>query len=902
MRKIKIRIGLLAVLMIATLAIAGCPEPNDVGGKLLTLSGTVSISPRIDVTVGTELTARYNGEESVTLSWQWKKDGSEVGSNSNKYTPDEAGDYTVTVSAKGYVSKTSNAVTVSALPDLPALPGPVTISPNSGLITTGTALSAVYSGGVSVSYQWKQGASNVGTNVTYTPTQAGSYTVTVSAAGYSSKTSAAVTVTVPEPSPETIPEAGFPGFTMPDNPFGTASTPQAALSWTTAAEDIIVYNYEDLDQIADASGGSSSSSPLIVRFTASFNRAEYIKMGEHTFDDDGYITSTTDPLRNLFEKVGSKYVYLDMSNATFDGYDDDGTLLASSGDQSSSRNSNARSRILGVAMPRTLRRVAPHLWRGTSGLATLVLRDCAALLEIGTYAFYGCGITQLDLHGATRLDHIDQYAFSNAGLRTRTNRAGLDLSSASNLTRINDRAFSGNTAEHIYLPAPQDMFIGMYAFECSKVKSLTFFGHTLVDAAWRGIPIYTDKTSGVFGTATNRFEDTDGAQAGRTDHVMEIHVPEALSPLRQYKGYLYLGDDDGYNWGGMHVPNHKTKGDIYRGQTNMLIPTRVPDAPSGTVNVYSQNTESDTYKVGTMSNGWVTLSAPASGNRQILTAYTGMEITLDPRDYHTTPAGLINNSTNDLGLYKTGSTNPDANGNFSNGEWDTAVSSVRNHYWQPWIGNPANNGGYRTSPTQFLQVKSLFYRDGGTWKEIKRSGNDTFVNRAHYYDNAYITDKHDIVYVWVAADATIKRNARLSSGYSFADAKAIGNSAITSQKYYEMGHPAMSGASLRDTPLATSFHSVHMSLKAGWNQIEVLSRYTDAPSDDGWAQIQKAVRVSAGIMGPFSTFDAGNTTNFNASAGKAYMLHYDDPEFPPTGPREYSDEGKQIQVPWILVQ
>ena len=77
------------------------------------LTGTISILPNADVKVGTELTATYNGTETVT--YQWRQDYANVGTNSNKYTSTEAGSYTVTVSATGYNPKTSDAVDVTAV-------------------------------------------------------------------------------------------------------------------------------------------------------------------------------------------------------------------------------------------------------------------------------------------------------------------------------------------------------------------------------------------------------------------------------------------------------------------------------------------------------------------------------------------------------------------------------------------------------------------------------------------------------------------------------------------------------------------------------------------------------------------------------------------------------------------
>jgi hypothetical protein len=78
---------------------------------------------------------------------------------------------------------------------LKTLNGTITISPTTA--TVGTELTAAYSGSETVSYQWnKDGTAIVGKTTTkHTPTEAGSYTATVSLAGYNSKTSAAVVVT-----------------------------------------------------------------------------------------------------------------------------------------------------------------------------------------------------------------------------------------------------------------------------------------------------------------------------------------------------------------------------------------------------------------------------------------------------------------------------------------------------------------------------------------------------------------------------------------------------------------------------------------------------------------------------------------------------------------------------------
>jgi len=102
-------LGIIALIAIIGFSMAACaPEPEPVPD----LPGTIAINPSTGVTTGTELTATYSGTE-TTVGYQWKKGDTNVGTNSNKFTPTEAGSYTVTVSAAGYKSKTSAAVTVT---------------------------------------------------------------------------------------------------------------------------------------------------------------------------------------------------------------------------------------------------------------------------------------------------------------------------------------------------------------------------------------------------------------------------------------------------------------------------------------------------------------------------------------------------------------------------------------------------------------------------------------------------------------------------------------------------------------------------------------------------------------------------------------------------------------------
>ena len=110
-------LGLTALIAVITLGFAAvsltsCEDPTSLA-KPKDFSGIVSITPGPTVTVGQELTAMYSGSEGV--GYQWNKNGTAInGATSARFTPNEPGSYTVTISAAGYKSMTSTPVTVTA--------------------------------------------------------------------------------------------------------------------------------------------------------------------------------------------------------------------------------------------------------------------------------------------------------------------------------------------------------------------------------------------------------------------------------------------------------------------------------------------------------------------------------------------------------------------------------------------------------------------------------------------------------------------------------------------------------------------------------------------------------------------------------------------------------------------
>ena len=186
-------------VLIAALAVLSCSTGDDGGEKSL---GSIQIfvngepvGPANPAETGNVLVATYSGSEAVSYQWKWTDNSGVttiVGEDESYHSPDDPGKYTVTVSAPGYPSRTSAPVDVTGQP-VPSLPGTLAITVDGNEVTdaeTGDVLTAVYSNdNTVVTYRWyKDGVAITPaastTYTTYTPTEAGSYSVKVSAPTY----------------------------------------------------------------------------------------------------------------------------------------------------------------------------------------------------------------------------------------------------------------------------------------------------------------------------------------------------------------------------------------------------------------------------------------------------------------------------------------------------------------------------------------------------------------------------------------------------------------------------------------------------------------------------------------------------------------------------------------------
>jgi len=162
---------IISFLIMIGFLLAGCPNPADDGkddGKAPMLTGTVSIVGIAQV--GQTLTANTNAlGGNGTISYQWKRGGIDIGTNSSFYTvqaADTGSAITVTVSRDGYSGSVTSTPTATVVDDsgLPALSGTVSIIGTAQVGQTLTADTSNLGGSGTISYQWQREGINIGTN------------------------------------------------------------------------------------------------------------------------------------------------------------------------------------------------------------------------------------------------------------------------------------------------------------------------------------------------------------------------------------------------------------------------------------------------------------------------------------------------------------------------------------------------------------------------------------------------------------------------------------------------------------------------------------------------------------------------------------------------------------------
>jgi hypothetical protein len=188
------------------------------------------------------------------------------------------------------------------------------------------------------------------------------------------------------------------------------------------------------------------------------------------------------------------------------------------------------------------------------------------------------------------------------------------------------------------------------------------------------------------------------------------------------------------------------------------------------------------------------------------------------------------------------------------------------------------------------------------WKKASRTGVDTYCIINHVTDNNYYTDRRKVYYVYVSQDVNLLRTAKSGNEITLDHDKELG---VVQTYYEEIPDAVKTRYGLGTGPVAwtVNHHSVHLALKAGWNQVEEKTTYPGEISSAAEYRGIKTYRISTGKQGPFSTFNSSNTSNFSSTSGKAYMLVDADGASGTTDDivnQYYSDAEHAIPVPWVM--
>lgn len=158
---------LLPILLVATVFITACPSGSSGGNPNPATTPTITTQPTdqtANAGVAATFTVAANG--TMPLTYQWKKGGVNVGTNSTTYTTapttaaDDQAQVMVTVSNSAG-SVTSNTVTLTV-----HSPPVITTQPAGRSVPVGqtATFSVVAIGSLPLSYQWQKNGINVGTN------------------------------------------------------------------------------------------------------------------------------------------------------------------------------------------------------------------------------------------------------------------------------------------------------------------------------------------------------------------------------------------------------------------------------------------------------------------------------------------------------------------------------------------------------------------------------------------------------------------------------------------------------------------------------------------------------------------------------------------------------------------
>lgn len=188
----------------------GSPSPNSIIVNPLPTTPTITTIGGSAICAGDSVMLFVPPQTGVT--YQWKRGSTNVGSNANQYYASQAGAYTVelTNACGTIVSSNTINITLNNIPVVPTITagGPISFCSGDSVILSVPSQTGV-------TYQWKQGSTNVGINSnSYTASAAGVYTCVITniCGNVTSSNSITVTILGSAPAVPTITASGATTF------------------------------------------------------------------------------------------------------------------------------------------------------------------------------------------------------------------------------------------------------------------------------------------------------------------------------------------------------------------------------------------------------------------------------------------------------------------------------------------------------------------------------------------------------------------------------------------------------------------------------------------------------------------------------------------------------------------
>jgi hypothetical protein len=568
-------------------------------------------------------------------------------------------------------------------------------------------------------------------------------------------------------------------------------------------------------EIALDDRGDTVSNPVPVKVSAEIKRTDIELLYYEGTDDE-----IVDGIGGLYKAFGQKYVALDLSGVDWRVPDDDGNMStvipgmsATVTDTQFNQRVN-RTRLVSVIFPKDTFLIQSKAFRQCTNLQKIDLSGLSKLKVIEDAAFQSCtSATEIDFTGCTSLQVIWNYGIAGCSqIRM------LDLSSCTSFQRYGDYAFTGLTQlRYIEFP-PVLLKTGEYSAQSNRnLRYIRFRTPTPAnDFGWSSFLYVTAGTNNLGIPYSHYNRNTGDSRVQATMQVYQIFHPNTPTwTLATGDYWPDNGTRDSYGAHHVPLPYSGDEKNVYSPEVDALRGEELL-AYAGlrgqdTVTVAATGLDSK-YNGKTVTSNIGGVTGVISGGAINLTIPTPTENELQPLNDET--GQIITGWYRDTNVY-----NSPGGESGTVDAWRLASSvaiggAFTSSYGKPWVWpNWQWTGRTGDGPKfAFLQLTIPEGNNDGTNAYLLRHGKTSYINAWMGGGDTPTTDMVKITqtmaYVYVDQDTAIFRYRRGMQGI----------------------------------PPGSTLYAVWMTLKKGWNPVEV--HQDSAANGSGGIKVW----VSGGVM------------------------------------------------------